>query len=165
MTTSMFANVLVAIDGGELTKTLAHYALRAPKTTAINFLCAVDPGDFMSDATAAIYGTETERTAALQEAKRVVDDCVAGAQVLGFTATGHVIEAAPVDAIIGLAEKLHADVIVMASHGRSGLARLVLGSVADGVARRARIPVLLVPADSAANHPSPQRVSASSAIA
>ena len=48
------------------------------------------------------------------------------------------------EAILKLAETLHADLIVMGSHGRSGLSRLVLGSVAESVVRRAPCPVLIV---------------------
>ena len=64
------------------------------------------------------------------------------------------VEAATVDAIIDLAAELDVDVIVMASHGRHGFARLVLGSVAEGVARRVNIPVLLVPAGLSDDDPS-----------
>jgi len=49
-----------------------------------------------------------------------------------------------VDGIVGAAERTQADVIVMSTHGRSGIGRMVLGSVADGVVRRASVPVLLV---------------------
>jgi nucleotide-binding universal stress UspA family protein len=47
-------------------------------------------------------------------------------------------------AIVQASERLRADVIVMASHGRGGLARAVLGSVADAVVRQAARPVLVV---------------------
>jgi nucleotide-binding universal stress UspA family protein len=43
------------------------------------------------------------------------------------------------------AAEWRADVVVLGTHGRRGLERLVLGSVAEGVARRAPVPVLLVP--------------------
>lgn len=55
-----------------------------------------------------------------------------------------VVEGEVVSAILGFAEQRDADVIVMGSHGRSGLSRLVLGSVAEGVVRRSPIPVLVV---------------------
>jgi nucleotide-binding universal stress UspA family protein len=48
------------------------------------------------------------------------------------------------DAIAQLAQREHADLIAMATHGRSGLPRLVLGSVAREVVQRAHVPVLLV---------------------
>ena len=55
------------------------------------------------------------------------------------------------------AETFHADLLVMATHGRGGLARLVLGSVAEAVLRLTSCPVVLVPAPSpaAAEEPSP----------
>lgn len=49
-------------------------------------------------------------------------------------------------AIVEQAESAGADLIAMGTHGRRGFERLVLGSVAEGVARRATVPVLLMPA-------------------
>ena len=46
--------------------------------------------------------------------------------------------------IIAEAERWHADLIVIGTHGRSGFSRLMLGSVAEGVVRSASIPVLLI---------------------
>jgi len=47
--------------------------------------------------------------------------------------------------LVSLAEEVNARLIAMASHGRSGLRRVVLGSFAEGVLRRARTPVLVFP--------------------
>ena len=47
-------------------------------------------------------------------------------------------------AIIDMAQVHKADLIVMTSHGRSGIARLILGSVAEAVIRGSRLPILLV---------------------
>lgn len=52
----------------------------------------------------------------------------------------------PADSIVQLAERGHFDLIVMGTHGRTGVARLLLGSVAERVARLAPCPVLVVPA-------------------
>ena len=46
--------------------------------------------------------------------------------------------------IMRVAEEVHADLIVMGTHGRTGLARLLMGSVAEQVVRRATCPVLTV---------------------
>ena len=48
----------------------------------------------------------------------------------------------PAVAIARLAEEEHADLIVMGTHGRTGLTRLLMGSVAEAVVRRAPCPVL-----------------------
>jgi len=50
----------------------------------------------------------------------------------------------PANEIVALAEQERAELIVMGSHGRGGLARLILGSVAEVVVRRASCPVLIV---------------------
>ena len=50
----------------------------------------------------------------------------------------------PVDEILAAAQEEHVDLIAMATHGRSGPARLLWGSIAEGVVRRARVPVFLV---------------------
>jgi universal stress protein A len=55
-----------------------------------------------------------------------------------------VVEAAPADGIRRLALETHADLIVMGTHGRTGIHRLMLGSVADRVLRESDVPVLMV---------------------
>ncbi len=54
------------------------------------------------------------------------------------------LEGGPVHEIIDFAARERMDLIVMGSHGRTGLSRLLMGSVAEGVARRAPCPVLIV---------------------
>jgi nucleotide-binding universal stress UspA family protein len=52
----------------------------------------------------------------------------------------------PASAIVHLAEKEGVDMIVMPTHGRTGLSRLLMGSVAEEVVRKAKCPVLTVKA-------------------
>lgn len=56
----------------------------------------------------------------------------------------HYIEGVPADEICALAQNENIDLIVMSSHGRSGLSRVLAGSVAEKVLRRAKCPVLIV---------------------
>ena len=53
-----------------------------------------------------------------------------------------VMEGDPVDMILRGAEEMHRDVIIMGTHGRTALTRLLLGSVAESVIRKAPCPVL-----------------------
>jgi nucleotide-binding universal stress UspA family protein len=46
--------------------------------------------------------------------------------------------------ILSYAEKNHVDLIVMSTHGRSGLSHFLFGSVAEKVSRHSRVPVLLI---------------------
>ena len=55
------------------------------------------------------------------------------------------IEVGPVvDTVIEIVEKVNADLIVVGTHGRTGFAHLVLGSVAERIVRRSPVPVLSV---------------------
>ena len=51
----------------------------------------------------------------------------------------------PTDVILRVAEEVDADLIIMGTHGRAGLRRLAMGSVAESVLRQADCPVLIVP--------------------
>jgi nucleotide-binding universal stress UspA family protein len=78
------------------------------------------------------------------EGKRLVGE--ARARVAGKApATTCVVEGSPVDEIEKAAIQLKVGYIIMGTHGRSGLNRAVMGSVAEGVARRAPVPVMIVP--------------------
>jgi nucleotide-binding universal stress UspA family protein len=60
----------------------------------------------------------------------------------GVRVEAQVMEGDPVDMILRAAEETRTDVIVMGTHGRTALARLLLGSVAESVLRKAPCPVL-----------------------
>lgn len=64
--------------------------------------------------------------------------------LVGVVWTTHVRLAEPVQAIAQLAADLEVDLVVVGTHGRRGLARFLLGSVAEGVVRHAPCPVLVV---------------------
>jgi nucleotide-binding universal stress UspA family protein len=61
-----------------------------------------------------------------------------------------VVEAMPVDGILRLTREIKADLVVMGTHGRSGVNRLMLGSVAERVLRESAVPVLTVRGDTTA---------------
>jgi hypothetical protein len=51
--------------------------------------------------------------------------------------------------IVKFAKEQHADLLVLSSHGRGGLSRLIIGSITEQVARESSCPVLIVPPQSA----------------
>ncbi|GIV84495.1 MAG: hypothetical protein KatS3mg052_1502 [Candidatus Roseilinea sp.] len=61
-----------------------------------------------------------------------------------LTVTTAVLEGLVADAILDRAEEVGADLIVMSTHGRSGMERWLLGSVAEKVVRGAKTPVMLI---------------------
>ena len=78
-------------------------------------------------------------------AERQLRSLVAKAKAAGARASGALIDLGVVhEQIVRFARKKRADVIVMGTHSRSGLARALLGSVASRVVAAARCPVLTV---------------------
>lgn len=58
------------------------------------------------------------------------------------------IEGSPVHAILEYAGKTNADLVVLGSHGHTAIGALLIGSVAEGLVRKAKVPTLVVPAAS-----------------
>jgi universal stress protein A len=86
---------------------------------------------------------DVERQVRVQ-AQREIDRLIARARAAGVRATGLLLDGTPADRIVRAARRLPADLIVMGTHGRGGLAKLLVGSVAERVIARARCPVLTV---------------------
>ncbi len=78
------------------------------------------------------------------EAYKFLDAIAAGLTQSGIEVHTRVVVAEPDEAILDVAAQAGADLIAMATHGRSGIGRFLLGSIADRVVRHASAPVLLV---------------------
>jgi nucleotide-binding universal stress UspA family protein len=78
------------------------------------------------------------------DGQKRLDKLVAKAKAGGARARGLLFEGMPADAINRAARSKRADVIVIGTHGRTGLARLFMGSVAERVVGGAPCPVLTV---------------------
>lgn len=78
------------------------------------------------------------------ESQRKLDAVVARAKAAGVRARGMLLEGVPAEQILRAAKALKAGVVVVGTHGRTGVARFVLGSVASRVVAGASCPVLTV---------------------
>lgn len=81
----------------------------------------------------------------LEEAEAYLDGMLDGLREQGVEAARHVMRGDPSGVIVKEAEHQHADLIVLGTHGRSGMEAFWAGSVAAAVAGRASLPLLLVP--------------------
>jgi nucleotide-binding universal stress UspA family protein len=80
------------------------------------------------------------RAAAVQDLRRLAEQM----KDQGVRTHTVVAEGVPFDQILRVAKKLRCDLIVLATHGRTGLKHVLMGSVAENVVRRAPCPVLTV---------------------
>jgi nucleotide-binding universal stress UspA family protein len=153
----MYAHILVALDGSELAEqVLPHIEALAEKFgSAVTLLRATTPFSIAvtppiglpMTASADPYTTQ-QMIEALEEEQRQASVYLrsVGDRLRGRLAkvTEEVAAGSPDDVIVERASALNVDLIAMTTHGRSGLRRLVLGSVAEEVLRRAACAVLLV---------------------
>jgi nucleotide-binding universal stress UspA family protein len=138
----MAHTILLPTDGSATAKAARRFAVdiaRGEGDSVVVFSVA-EPADYdgVEDETVTAAISSYLREAAEAEAAEI--------RAEGITATAEVVISPRVDeAIVERARSLGADTIVMGTHGRSGLARAVIGSVADRVIRHSHVPVVLVP--------------------
>lgn len=145
----MGINVLMCTDGSDVSVRALSDALpvlaSADRTVLLTVQSIVDPefqtGNGFTLDPSAPGGDEQIQTSGDREAKRILDVTV---EALGLENVELMSRAGtPGQAICDVAVSLHADVIVIGTHGRSGFRRAVTGSTSDHVVRNARCPVLV----------------------
>lgn len=154
-----YRRLLVALDGSEVSDSLLPHAREiALASGATMVLVRVIDSAFriVTMTTPAGYpltpGLTQEAADEIVQAQRStadehLDGVVSALRGEGVgTVTARVVEGEPGDAIVALAEELDSDLVLMATHGRGGLGRALVGSVTDYVARHlATAPALIVP--------------------
>lgn len=147
---AMYEKALVATDGSALSRVaLAHVAKVAPASAVILRVPDSVPMMLAGSGAPGFVDAETAQRLAdaeLTEVDADLADAKATLQASGIEHVETVVgQGRPADAIVREAKERGCDVIVIATHGRSGIARAMLGSVADYVVHNAEgAAVLLV---------------------
>jgi nucleotide-binding universal stress UspA family protein len=139
-TTVGWQKILVATDGSRYSKAATERAIDFAGSYGGSLLAIsiVDvPAEFYAEAPEAVDDM-------VNKAKGYVDDVKRLAEAEGVRTETFVREAETYEAITGVAREQKADAIVMGSHGRTGLKRLLMGSVTEKVIGYAPCPVLVV---------------------
>jgi nucleotide-binding universal stress UspA family protein len=145
---SAYRRILVAVDGSEASRRGLREALRLAKAEEAHLIVLHVVNDFYSYGALEGAGLGVDVTAALREegrrllgrlAAQAAKEAVKAKTVLREVGAGPVA-----DVIVREAGRQRADLIVLGTHGRRGVRRLVLGSDAEQVLRTSRVPVLLV---------------------
>jgi len=143
----MFKHLLIATDGSELAAKAVTCGLElAAKLDArVVILTATEPwlGLINADTNPVYFPVEEYERAAKAEAARIFDKARAEALQLGVACETLHVDGFPAEAIIETAKAKACDLIVMASHGRRGITRLLLGSQATKVVTLSSVPVLV----------------------
>ena len=143
----MFKRILVPTDGSDITTKAINTALDLAKAGAGQMFAVSVKEPFPYSAISEMQPVPPQEFYDAQEriaagrVKAVVD----AAKAAGVTCNGHTVEALhPWEAILDHAKAQQCDLIVMASHGRRGVAALLLGSETQRVLIHSKLPVLIV---------------------
>jgi nucleotide-binding universal stress UspA family protein len=142
----MYSTILVPLDGSKRAEAILRHVedLVGRYDATVIFLRVVEP-------VPGSVGPEGARTVLREEFEQRTGQAESYLSVLqeefckkGIEAETRVVHGSPVEAITETAESEGADLIAMASHGRTGLPRVFYGSVAAGVLHRVDRPLLLI---------------------
>ncbi len=144
-------NIVAAVDFSNATSGVLASAVELAKAfgASLHLLHVVEPEPsytaygFTPDEFPAIHLFQEEArkraTAKLNELLGQVSGNVTNATV-------HLAEGSPLHAVLDYVKKSHADLVVVGAHGHGAVAALLLGSVAEGMVRKAVVPTLVIPA-------------------
>jgi nucleotide-binding universal stress UspA family protein len=147
----MYGRILIATDGSELAgKAIIHGISLAKRLNAPVCIVTVTEAWSSSDlARAARRGNQNPiaqyEEMATAAASHILEGAAQVAKAAGVSCeTVHIRDQHPAEGIIAAAGDKACDLIVMASHGRRGLGRLLLGSQANEVLTHSKVPALIV---------------------
>jgi nucleotide-binding universal stress UspA family protein len=131
----MYKRILVATDGSDFSEEALKRALRMAKQ---------NNGQVTAVCVASSTHAWALKDAMRQEAEKALDRARELAKQEGVSLATRIEEGYPFEEIVAAAEKLGSDLIVMGSHGHTGISKVLLGSVTERVIGIASCPVLVV---------------------
>ena len=143
----MYKHILIATDGSELAAKAVTQALELTKAlnakaTCITVTSIFPSGPYSSIPTPSMIDRYDE--AAEKSADKILSSVTEAAKKMGVACeTKHVKDQTPAEGIIEAAQRYGCDLIVMASHGRRGVVRMLLGSQANKVLTLSPVAVLV----------------------
>jgi nucleotide-binding universal stress UspA family protein len=137
--------LLIPVDGSDPADAALDFALEEYPDAEITVLSVIDPTDVGYGSIEAAPSTfEHLQKAAEDRTEAILEEAEDRAAERGVTVASETVIGVPSRAIVEWAENNEVDGIVIGSHGRDGVTRVLLGSVAESVVRRSPVPVTVV---------------------
>ncbi len=146
----MYNKILAPLDGSPLAEcTIAHITelVKGCNIPEVVFLFVVDVARnayWAAEAAPNVDILQRAEEAQKEGAEEYLGKVVNKVKQEGVEAKAVIVEGSPADSIIDYANKNNIDLIIMSTHGRSGVTRFALGSVTDKVIRTVAVPVMVV---------------------
>lgn len=145
----MYKKILVPLDGSELSESVLSHVVtiatncQVPEVVLMRVREPLDQGVRIAlDAEIAAELDEAYHN----EAANYLEKIATTLKRKGIAVKVEVLSGNPAEEIIKYSQRSGVDLIIMSTHGRSGVSRWVFGSVADKVIRQTEVPVLIRPA-------------------
>jgi nucleotide-binding universal stress UspA family protein len=137
----MYEDILLPFDGSEGAAAVLHHASEIAHwaDATIHVLYVADTA---RDSVTVVEGHTVD--ALVQQGGDIVEEATKTLDTLGVAYDTDVVQGNPAPTIVEYAERYEQDLVVMPTHGREGLSRYLLGSVAEKVVRLSSVPVLTV---------------------
>jgi nucleotide-binding universal stress UspA family protein len=141
----MYSRVLVPLDGSRLAEGILPFIVQiaGPLDLEMVLVYVVRPVALGAVEGSPIFTTD-DLGARLKGARTYLAPLAANLRERGVRVTTDARAGEPVAEIVAAAREAKADLIAMTTHGRSGVGRLLFGSVAEAVLRQAHVPVLMM---------------------
>ena len=143
----MFKHIVFATDGSPNAAKASQTAIELARTNGakLTVVFVIDPYPYMSLGEGTGDAFQAYMNAAYAASAKVTEDLVEQAKKAGVTMEKSVVEGDDVaSAIVMVAEQQGGDLVVVGSHGRTGIQKFILGSVASKVLTMSKVPVLIV---------------------
>ena len=145
----MYESILVPIDGSATSQLGLDEAIRVARAmgSTIHLLHIVDETSFASSFEATVALTAEVLQSLQSVGQKVLDDAQAYVRQAGIPVEGQVVESLSErvsDLVLRKAQEWGVQLVVLGTHGRRGVQRMLLGSDAEQIVRQATVPVLLV---------------------
>ena len=143
----MYTRILVATDGSDITSKAVQAAIGLARLSGGSLVAVSVKEPFPYSAISEMQPVPPQEFYDAQEriAAQRIKEVVGAAEASGLKCDGFTVEALhPWEAILDQAKTAGCDLIVMASHGRRGIAALLLGSETSRVLTHSELPVLVV---------------------
>jgi len=143
----MFKHILMPVDGSDNSQRAIDKAIALAQAfkSQVTAIYVIDPYAFTGAGTDFAYGHSEYLSAATAEGKQALQIARDAFQTVGIEINSNLVDGhSTYKAILEKAAEIGADLIVMGSHGRKGLEKLILGSVTSQVLSHAHLPVLVV---------------------
>jgi nucleotide-binding universal stress UspA family protein len=142
----MLKRVLVPLDGSARAEQALPVAARLAQTiggTVVLLRVVTIPNEFVAYVTLEPVATQNVVNATLEEARNYLESLTGSESLHGVHAETEILLGQAAATILSLVDSHHIDLILLCSHGYTGMTRWILGSVAEKVSQLASVPVLV----------------------